>query len=805
MCLYLTKCFERILCVSSLLFLAACTMATPEIRLNAGGVEMTLKEDAPIGTYASLSSDSKHLMTIGSENVAKLWDLASGTQIGQIPAQANSPLVFTPDGKYALIGGQNLSLWDVYSGKKIRTIGEDEARVVAMSSDGNKVLTYHKSAIQQGYLEVYDIESGKKISEWRTRGVVRWAALSHDGKYALTPYMMGEIALWHVQTGRVVSAFSGHPDTFRGHSGFFSLALSPDDKYAASGGSDGTVKLYDVSSGEELLNIKAHPTLGAVTFVSFSPDGKYILSGGADGLVKLWDIHSGLNIKTYKVLSSGHFAVGVAYAALSADGQYMVSQSVDASIRIWNAKTGEEIAVLVGFKDGEWLAITSEGYYNASEKGAQNLYVNFEGKEYGVDQFYDVFYRPDIVLAKLRNEEIQGLVTITMQDAIKSPPPVVEITKLVETGAKANVCYQAKSAGGGIGEIRLFHNGKLIQSDGYYREMAKSSSGKGQLLAMDSKDIYENMRSVHIVGKENITPMKSKSKGNIFEDCMEVEAVPGENAVSVTAFNSGNSVQSSIKTIKFNSTVQYEDPHLYILSIGIDKYKDNEAGLKYAAKDATDIEEKLRQHSATVYKPQNIHFELLTDKNASKENIMKKIIDISHKTKPNDGFILFVAGHGVLIQNQYYMLTSDFDGSVNDLTMISSNEIVEMSKTIKSLSQLFIFDTCHAGGVDMIVSGLYDARMSVLAKKMGLHIYASASSVQEALDGYQGNGLFTYMLLDGLDNKKEADKNNDNAISVVELGDYAKQATVEISRKNGHSQTPLIINFGKDIPIYNLK
>jgi len=129
------------------------------------------------------------------------------------------------------------------------------------------------------------------------------------------------------------------------------------------------------------------------------------------------------------------------------------------------------------------------------------------------------------------------------------------------------------------------------------------------------------------------------------------------------------------------------------------------------------------------------------------------------------------------------MLTSDYDGMVNDSSMISSNEIVEISKKIKSLSQLFIFDTCHAGGVDTIISGLYDARMSVLAKKMGLHIYASANSFQEAQDGYQGNGLFTYTLLDGLNNKKEADKNNDKIISLVELGEYAKQTTSEISKR----------------------
>ena len=95
--------------------------------------------------------------------------------------------------------------------------------------------------------------------------------------------------------------------------------------------------------------------------------------------------------------------------------------------------------------------------------------------------------------------------------------------------------------------------------------------------------------------------------------------------------------------------------------------------------------------------------------------------------------------------------------------------------------------------------------MSVLAKKMGLHIYASANSIQEAQDGYQGNGLFTYTLLDGLNNKKEADKNNDNIISLVELGEYAKQTTTELSKKTGHNQTPLIINFGRDYPMYNLQ
>jgi uncharacterized caspase-like protein len=205
-----------------------------------------------------------------------------------------------------------------------------------------------------------------------------------------------------------------------------------------------------------------------------------------------------------------------------------------------------------------------------------------------------------------------------------------------------------------------------------------------------------------------------------------------------------------------------------------------------------------------LYKPQNIHYSLVTDADATKTNIVNKVNELSNTIKPQDNFILFVAGHGVLLQNQYYMLTHDYNGQVSDMSMISSNEIVEMSKKIKSLSQLFIFDTCHAGGVDYIVSGLYDARMSVLAKKMGLHIYASANDKQAAMDGYKRNGLFTYTLLDGLNNNKEADKNKDGKVTVVGLGEYSKKMTTDISKESGHSQTPLIINFGKDSPLYKL-
>ena len=652
-------------------------------------------------------------------------------------------------------------------------------------------------------LKIFDTATGNEVKSFKVQRDVWSVAYSPDGNYVLSGTGGGIIDLWNTSSEKSVKTGIGAKGSLLYYPTVWSVAFSLDGKYVLSGGSDNTVILWDAKNLDQIKKFAGHTGLNGIMSVSFSPDGKYALSAGySDNKVILRDLASG---SERKVLT-GHTGMMGISAKFSPNGKYVVSAG-DASTRLWSAATGEEIASMIAFEDGEWLFITAEGYYNASVRGAQYWDAKVGDKSYGVDQFYDVFYRPDIVAAKLSGQDISGLISITMKDAIKSPPPVVEFTSqpAATDQEKTKVCYKVKNAGGGIGEVRLFHNGKLIQSDGYYREVAKTLPRTTRLASLNSRSIYADMRSLNIKAKTDAAVMTSKSKGDAFEDCKNVDAIPGENEVSAVAFNGSNTVQGYMKTVSFNSRVKPEEPHLYILAVGIDQYQDTNINLKYAVKDARDIEEKIKVQSATLYSPRNIHYDLLTDSVATKVNITKKIDALMATIKPQDSFILFVAGHGILLQNQYYMLTSDFNGQVSDASMISSNEIVEMSKKIKSLSQLFIFDTCHAGGVDTIVSGLYDARMSVLAKKMGLHIYASASDKQAAMDGYKGNGLFTHALLSGLNNNKEADKNKDGTVTIVGLGEYSKTMTTKISKEIGHSQTPLIINFGKDSPIYKLQ
>ncbi|MBM4272598.1 MAG: hypothetical protein FJ139_10675 [Deltaproteobacteria bacterium] len=769
--------------------------------ISTGENIRTFKGNVDWVPSVAISPHGRYALAAGGllDHTFKLWDISTGRMIWIFRGHKDRicSVAFSPDGRYALSGSRDktLKLWNLSTGKNIMTFKghKDVVRTVAFHPSGKYVL----SGSHDKTLKLWDISTGKNVMTFTGhKDIVKSVAFSPDGRYALSGAGPFDLRLWDLAAGKEARTFTWKYSS----NDIYSVAVSPDGRHAFTGGSDSNLRLWDVSTGTEIRTLQTGS--GKTYAVTFLPDGKHVLSGGDEKFINLWDTETGEVIKKF----TGH-AMIIESLAVPLDGRYVLSGGNDGTVRIWGTASGKEIAQFISFNDDEWIVITPEGYYNSSLNGHKNLNIRRGNDVYGIDQFYDVFYRPDIVTAKLKGEDINSLVTLTVDEAISNPPPAVEFISLPAETDKTtvNVCYQAKSTGGGIGEVRLFHNGKLIHSDGYYRETAKPTGEKTQLAAMSSKAIYQNLRSIKLQARGDVVPITSKTKGELFGDCREVEAIPGKNEVSIAAFNSSNSIQSYMKTASFNARLKPEEPHLYILSIGINEYKDTSINLQYAVKDASNIKEKLLEHSVTLYKPENIHHSLLPNREATKTNIHTKINDLIKIIKSSDSFILFVAGHGVLVGNQYYMLTHDFDGRLNDDNMLSSNEIIEVSKRIKSLNQLFIFDTCHAGGVDTIVSGLYDARMSVLAKKMGLHIFASANSFQEALDGYRGNGLFTHALLEGLNNNKMADRNKDGKISLIEFGRYSKQKTTELSKSIGHTQTPLIINFGRDNPVYKLR
>jgi WD40 repeat protein len=793
-------------------------------------------QSLPVGEVSvfsvAVSPDGK-LLLAGSRNMS-LWDIATLKEVRKLDGKVNwvSRVGISPNGKQLLSGNFNgfIDLWSS-TGKRLQTFRETQGIVssLAFAPDGKTVLDCRI----EGPLLLRDPEDGRIVRTLAGQGA---ASFSPDGKRIVSGDTGNRLKIWDASTGNELKGFAAHTDKIQ------SVAFSPNGRFIVSGSKDKTVRVWDSETGRELRvfrNFRYH-----VNAVAFSPDGKLVLAGSGDNTARLFDVESGRQLQVWQGIAistvafspdgsqlliagfdgipklfdvanselimtlKGH-KLHVYSAAFSRDGKQIVTGSGDGTTRLWDAATGNEISQFISFTNGEWMVITPEGYYNSSSHGHELLNIRSGNQVYGIDQFYDVFYRPDIVTTKLQGEDIGGLVTLTVEEAIKSPPPTVKFSPVPQLGnaVKVTLCYQVRSSGGGIGEVRLFQNGKLIKSDGFYREAVSSGVSKPlQLAALNSRTIQQELRSLSVKEKQTLGARVVQPKGDLLDQCIELEPVAGENEISLAAFNAANTVQSRMAVTRFNSIRPPVEPHLYILAIGIDRYRDPSINLKYAAKDAKDFIRLLAAKSATVYKTANIHLTTLLNEQADRQQVLAAIEQLAAQVKPGDSFVFFNASHGLLLQNQYYIVTSSFNGRLaGSESLISSNEIVEMSKKIKSLSQLFIFDTCHAGGMDTIVSGLYDARMSVLAKKMGLHVFASAGSLQTALDGYQGNGLYSYTLLQGMQHPREVDSENEGTVTVKKLGRYSRIKTAEISSRLGHPQTPFIISFGNDSLLYNVQ
>ena len=520
----------------------------------------------------------------------RLWDAASGRLARTIKERGQS-FVFSPDGARLLATGYNsIKLWDVASGQIVLGLkAPSSPNRVAFSSNGNKLLAFvtdppsakqDEPADRRNAVVTWDAASGKEIHAFNVQSSIGYgslAAFSPDGtRFLPAPNSDQPLTVWDIASERVLHTFGG-----RSTNHMHSAAFSPDSTQVASGHVDGALKLWEVSTGR-LIRTLWHAK--SVEAVAFSRDGTRLLSGSADTTVKLWDTATGQLVRAFEGHSSN-----VRSVAFTPDEKRVISGGYDTTARIWDTTTGEQLALLLTAKDDEWLAITPEGFFDASPKGAEMLTVVRGLEVYSIDQFYQVLYRPDLVREKLAGDP---------DGKVRAAAAKLDLSKLVDSGRVPFVAIVSHRA-------QETSPADLVTVEAH---LADQGGGIGRA------EWRINGITVGVV--EQVTA----TAGHPIAVKQPMALDPGENTIEVVAYNSANLVASipARAKITWTGSQPTAPPRLYVLVVGINDYLDASLKLTYAVPDAKSLASALKDAGRGHYEDVIVTHALDRDATAAK-------------------------------------------------------------------------------------------------------------------------------------------------------------------------------------------
>jgi hypothetical protein len=249
--------------------------------------------------------------------VIKIWDAMTGrlerTLIGHEGYDVYS-VAFSPDGKWIVSGANDtVALWDTSTGQIVRKFGTKSAGSVAFSPDSNWIASGSADA------KIWDVGSGKLLRTFV--GVAGSVAFSPDGKRLAAGGSDQLIKIWDTQSGDLVRTLGGFDTTV------WSVAFSPDGKWLASGDNNGALKIWDATSLELVHTLT---WFRAVWAIAFSPDGKWAASANFDSSVVVWETAGWTRVRTLTPKGSPQSV------AFSPDGKW-IATSGHTTVEIWKA------------------------------------------------------------------------------------------------------------------------------------------------------------------------------------------------------------------------------------------------------------------------------------------------------------------------------------------------------------------------------------------------------------------------------------------------------------------------------------
>ena len=192
----------------------------------------------------AFSPDGQTIATGSDDGTVRLWNAETGNPERKLEGQtaaAVKTVAFSPDGWMLASGGGGISLWDVATGDRLRTLHGHKKWVnsIAFSPDSRMLASGGDDAT----VRLWDVSTGEHLrtleeTGTRVRAAVLSVDFSPDGR-TLASGNWRYVYVWDVMTGGLKRILEGHADRVNG------VAFSPDGRTLASGSQDGTILLWE--------------------------------------------------------------------------------------------------------------------------------------------------------------------------------------------------------------------------------------------------------------------------------------------------------------------------------------------------------------------------------------------------------------------------------------------------------------------------------------------------------------------------------------------------------------------------------
>lgn len=517
-----------------------------------------------------------------------------------------------------------------------------------------------------------------------------------------------------------------------------------------------------------------------------SPNEDYIVFTGYDKPTTVYNISSGQKVNEFKDAMFDYF-----------DGSFVTNEivavSASGAIKFVDMLKNKEVLRVYIFQDNEWLAHTKDGLFDGSAGAWDRVSFSNGSESIPLEQVFDNFYTPRLMHKILNGGEIdkpkrdiknlkkapivemtykEGFRNLTVEDDTQEKKATIT-TK----NGNGEVILNANAKGDVIKELRLYQNGKLL-----------------------------NNNTRNLIVEDDVAP-----QGNT--KSYKVRLVEGANEFVAIAINSQQTESRPerltviYKPVKEQKTLPGITAHVMI--VGINSYKNPKYDLNYAVADATSFMDQVNSGMKNI--TSNVKLYEVKNSDAVRQNILDKFTEIASTANPQDIFIFYYAGHGMVTQDEakeFYLVPHDVtqvygdDGSMKQKG-ISASELKQISSGIPAQKQLFVLDACQSAGALNAVAtrgASEEKAIAQLARSTGTHWLTASGSEQFATEFDElGHGVFTYALLEALSGKADS---GDGRITVNELKAYIESQVPELSAKyKGSPQYPSSFGFGQDFPI----